>query len=248
MSSVLLQIFGLSAILFCYSCQDTQPRRETKTKESETKLTSDTITVTDTIPDGGGKDEFSSSTENEYPLLDDKNVREFLLKYGKEHPETRVQITIPQGEILIELDKRTPIHRASFLYLANRGFFDETFFYRVAEGFVIQGGNSDRPQMSKKKAHIGVYTLPQEQVRGLSHRRGALALSKQWVDNPSNRSTPFDFFIVVNTKRAQHLDGEHTIFGKVIKGMNVVDEISKVAVDQSEWPLVNIPMKVKVLP
>ena len=74
-----------------------------------------------------------------------------------------------------------------------------------------------------------------------------VALSKHWVDNPSNRSTPFEFFIVVAKKGAYHLDGEHTIFGKVIKGMHVADKIAQVEVDFSEWPKVDIPMKVEVL-
>ena len=130
----------------------------------------------------------------------------------------------------------------------NQKYFDETFFYRVAKNFVIQGGNSDRDEMARKRFQIGRdYTIPQEQVKGLSHVRGAVALSKQWVDNPSNRSTPFEFFIVVAKKGAHHLDGEHTIFGNVIKGMNVADKISNVPVDGSEWPLDNIFIKAEVI-
>jgi len=86
-----------------------------------------------------------------------------------------------------------------------------------------------------------------EPIKGLKHNRGAVALSKQWVDNPSNRSTPYEFFIVIAKQGAYHLDGEHTIFGKVVKGMNVADKISNVPVDGSEWPKENIFIKAEVI-
>lgn len=175
-------------------------------------------------------------------------MKKFLLDYGEKNKETKVRISTKFGDIEIQLFKETPLHRANFIYLTRKKYFDETFFYRVAKNFVIQGGNSDRNQMALKRFEIGDdYTLPQEQIPGKTHERGSVALSKQWVDNPSNRSTPFEFFIVVAKNGAHHLDGEHTIFGKVTKGMHVVDKISNVPVDSSEWPKENIFIKAEVL-
>ncbi|WP_241507236.1 peptidylprolyl isomerase [Aquimarina sediminis] len=179
--------------------------------------------------------------------LTNENLREFMARYGKENPETLVNIKTLYGDIHIKLHKETPLHRANFIYLVKQKYFDETFFYRVARGFVIQAGNSDRQQMANKRFEIGEYTIPQEPVKGLKHKRGAVALSKQWVDNPSNRSTPFEFFIVIAKNGAFHLDGEHTIFGKVVKGMDVADKISNVPVDSSEWPIENIFIKAEVI-
>ena len=174
-------------------------------------------------------------------------MKAFMLDFGKKNKETKVRLKTSFGNIDIQLYNKTPLHRANFIYMVKKKYFDETFFYRVAKDFVIQGGNSDREQMALMRHQIGDFTLPQEQIKGLRHHRGAVALSKQWVDNPSNRSTPFEFFIVVAKKGAHHLNGEHTIFGKVINGMDVVDKISKVPVDQSEWPKENIFIKAEIL-
>jgi len=179
--------------------------------------------------------------------LTNDNLREFLTKYGAENKEDNVKINTEFGHIIIQLFQKTPIHRANFIYLVKHGYFDETFFYRVAKDFVIQGGNSDRYAMSRKRQEMGDYTIPQEFFPDLKHHRGMVALSKQWVDNPSNRSTPFEFFIVIAKKGAYHLDGEHTVFGRVIKGMDVAERISKVPVDESEWPIKNIPIQAEVL-
>ncbi|WP_167571741.1 peptidylprolyl isomerase [Aquimarina algiphila] len=240
--------FCVSIILFS-NCEDTHSK---KNKQS-TERNKDTIRIKETKKineevSSKVKADIEEKIYNEEPFkLSNKNLREFMSAYGKENPETLVNIKTTYGDIHIKLYKETPIHRANFIYLVKQKYFDETFFYRVAKGFVIQGGNSDRQQTANKRFEIGEYTIPQEPVKGLKHVRGAVALSKQWVDNPSNRSTPYEFFIVIAKKGAAHLDGEHTIFGKVVKGMNVADKISNVPVDGSEWPKENIFITAEVI-
>ncbi len=238
----------VSTIIFS-SCEDTQSN---KNKPNAKQNTDTTLVQTSKVK----SDTLQSQTKNmrteeasdEQPFkLTNKNLRAFMATYGKENPEDRVKITTRYGDIHIRLYKETPLHRANFIYLVKQKYFDETFFYRVAKGFVIQGGNSDRQEMANARFRIGEYTIPQEPVEGFKHTRGSVALSKQWVDNPSNRSTPFEFFIVVAKNGAHHLDGQHTIFGKVIKGMDVADKISKVPVDGSEWPKENIFIKAEVI-
>ncbi|WP_299256864.1 peptidylprolyl isomerase [uncultured Aquimarina sp.] len=233
---------------FC-SCEDTHSKK-TKQRiiENEKRISTeksgyqnDTLKTEIKV-----KTDDTSVSEDEPFKLTNKNMKSFLLEYGKENPETLVRINTKFGDIHIRLYKESPLHRANFIYLVKQKYFDETFFYRVAKGFVIQGGNSDRTQMAQKRHDIGDYTLPQEPIKGLKHNRGSVALSKQWVDNPSNRSTPYEFFIVIAKQGAHHLDGEHTIFGKVIKGMNIADKISNVPVDGSEWPKENIFIKAEV--
>ncbi|MFL1896723.1 peptidylprolyl isomerase [Aquimarina sp. 2-A2] len=233
------------------SCEDTQstknkntqftndPSKKVKTESGlKESLTTDTVNP---------QIEQSASSKDTLSKITNDNLIEFMTAYGAENPETLVEISTRLGSFKIRLYQKTPIHRANFIYLVNEGYFDETFFYRVAKNFVIQGGNSDRNQMALKRFEIGDYTVPQEQVKGLKHTRGAVALSKRWVDNPSNRSTPYEFFVVVAKNGAHHLDGEHTIFGKVVEGMDVVDKISNVPVDQSEWPKKNIFIKAQVI-
>ncbi|AXT50654.1 peptidylprolyl isomerase [Aquimarina sp. BL5] len=245
-------ILVYSCIVFfnLYSCEDTQSKKtkqgviENEQSISLEKSGYQNDTLKTKIKD---KTKDTSVLEDEPFKLTNKNMKSFLLQYGKENPETLVRINTKFGDIHIQLYKESPLHRANFIYLVKQKYFDETFFYRVAKGFVIQGGNSDRNQMAHKRHDIGDYTVPHEPITGLKHNRGAVALSKQWVNNPSNRSTPYEFFIVIAKQGAHHLDGEHTIFGKVVKGMNVADKISNVPVDGSEWPKENIFIKAEVI-
>ena len=240
------------AIIFFSNCEDTQSKKNKNTTKKNitpiSKTNSSTQNNSINKDDVSKKPKAEIESKDEEPFkLTNENLREFMIAYGKENPETLVRIKTRFGNIDIQLYEETPIHRANFVYLVKQKYFDETFFYRVAKGFVIQGGNSDRDQMARKRFEIGDYSIPQEPVKGLRHVRGAVALSKQWVDNPSNRSTPYEFFIVISKKGAYHLDGEHTIFGKVVKGMNVADKISNVPVDASEWPKENIFIKAEVI-
>lgn len=242
--------YSLIGLCIFYSCEDTHSKKNNTlkvTNENDTSVKKQdkqsTILETNTKEK---KDSLSISDHEPFKLTN-KNMKGFLLQYGKENPETLVRINTKFGDIHIQLYNNSPLHRANFIYLVKQKYFDETFFYRVAKGFVIQGGNSDRTQMAQKRHNIGEYTIPQESIKGLTHNRGAVALSKQWVDNPSNRSTPYEFFIVIAKQGAHHLDGEHTIFGKVVKGMNVADKISNVPVDGSEWPKENIFIKAEVI-
>ncbi|MBP2833431.1 peptidylprolyl isomerase [Aquimarina sp. U1-2] len=251
MSSIRFVFFFFAILMLFCNCEDTHSKKNKKSATPETTNFSkgDTSITKNILKPDAVKNlntETNTSTKAPFKLTND-NLRAFMQEYGEKNPETLVRITTKFGNIDIQLYKETPIHRANFIYLVKQRYFDETFFYRVAKGFVIQGGNSDRQQMANKRFELGDYTIPQEPVKNLQHVRGAVALSKQWVDNPANRSTPYEFFIVVAKNGAKHLDGEHTIFGKVVKGMPVVDQISNVPVDGSEWPLENIFIKADVV-
>jgi len=242
--------YSIISILIISGCEDTnsQKKKHKEAKKKETILPINTREKIEVTKAKLQKKEGKESITTPSPFkLTNKNASDFLLAYGKEHPETLVRLKTKYGSIEIELYKKSPLHRANFIYLVKQHYFDETFFYRVAKGFVIQGGNSDRNEMAQKRFDIGDYTLPQEPIKGLKHIRGSVALSKRWVDNPSNRSTPYEFFIVIAQNGAHHLDGEHTIFGKVVKGMNIADKISNVAVDGSEWPIENIFISAEVI-
>ncbi len=186
--------------------------------------------------------------EKEKPfVLDDQNAIPFFFEYQKQNPEDKVRIETRFGNIDIQLFKNTPYHRANFIYLTKKGYFNGTTFHRVVPGFVIQGGNSDRSETSKKRGEIGTYLLPPDTRKGYKHHRGVISMPSSEIENPHKLASPYEFFIVKQAPGAYHLDGSYTVFGKVIAGMEVVDEINTQRIDNREAPLTNVFMKVSIL-
>ena len=154
-----------------------------------------------------------------------------------------VKIKTDFGEIEIELFDSTPYHRANFIYLTKQKYFDKTFFHRVVKDFIIQGGNSDNFNTSKKRSSIGRYLLPPDTDKKIKHHRGIVSMPSSEIKNPHKLASPFEFFIVVKKNGAYHLDGKYTAFGRVIKGLDVVDKISNQPTDNREAPIKNILIK-----
>ena len=168
---------------------------------------------------------------------------EFLLDYDKTHKENTVRITTDFGTIDIKLFEETKFHRSNFIYLTNKKYFNDTQFYRVIQNFVIQGGNSDDRETYIKRRNIGKYLLPNDYDKGFKHHRGMVSMPSKNVDNPYKKASPFEFFIVQQQGGAHHLNGDYTIFGTVIRGMEVIDKIAAVPTDASDWPLQNVYIK-----
>ena len=179
--------------------------------------------------------------------LDDKNTIPFFFNYGKENPEDKVRISTRFGNIDIQLFKKTPYHRANFIYLTKTKYFNKTTFHRVVPGFIIQGGNSDRYETAEKRREIGKYLLPPDTKKGYRHHRGVISMPSSEIENPHKLASPYEFFIVQQNPGAYHLDGNYTVFGKVIKGMDVVDKINNQKTDKRETPLTNVFMEVSVI-
>jgi cyclophilin family peptidyl-prolyl cis-trans isomerase len=178
--------------------------------------------------------------ERKFPKLNDKNAMEFFLEYEKENKEDKVRITTDFGDIDILLFDKTKFHRANFIFLTKQKYFENTQFYRVINNFIVQAGNSDDKATARKRAKIGKYLLPTDTKRGFSHERGMISMPSSEIDNPHKLASPFEFFIVQQHGGAHFLDGDYTIFGKVIRGMEVVDKIAAVDTDEADWPLKNI--------
>ena len=172
--------------------------------------------------------------------LSDENVMEFFLDYDKKNKENKVRIHTDFGDIEIELFKETKFHRSNFIYLTKKNYFEDTQFYRVINNFMIQAGNSDNRKISLKRKKIGRYLLPNDLDKGYTHKRGMISMPSSLIDNPYKMASPFEFFIVQSKKGAHHLDGNYTVFGKVIKGMTTVDKIASTPTDNLDWPLENI--------
>jgi|TARA_B100001094_G_scaffold226195_1_gene220568 cyclophilin family peptidyl-prolyl cis-trans isomerase len=185
------------------------------------------------------KDLKKNTLEKEFRLSDD-NVMEFFLEYDKKNKENKVRIFTELGEIDILLFKNTKFHRSNFIYLTKKNYFQSTQFYRVINNFVIQAGNSDNRKVSQKRKKIGRYLLPNDLNKGHTHKRGMVSMPSSLVDNPYKMASPFEFFIVQKKDGAHHLDGNYTVFGKVIKGMDTVDKIASRPTDDRDWPIDNI--------
>ena len=180
-------------------------------------------------------------------LLNEDNAIPFLFEYQKQDLPSRVEISTRFGDITVELFDVAPYHKANFIYLTRLGYFNDTFFHRVVPNFVIQGGNSDHPNTSKKRRLIGRYLLPPDVKKGLKHHRGIVSMPSSEMDNPHRLASPYEFFIVQQKGGAYHLDGNYTPFGKVIQGMEVVDAICAQEIDSREAPIDNIRMRVKIV-
>ena len=176
-------------------------------------------------------------------LLTDDNVMEFFLEYDKKHKENKVRITTDFGDIYIKLFEATKIHRSNFIYLTQKKYFDNSQFYRVINNYIIQGGNSDDQQTLNKRKKIGRYLLPNDHKKGFKHDRGLVSIPISAVANPYKMASPFEFFIVQQRGGAHNLDGDYAVFGKVVKGMEVVDKIAAVPTDKGDWPQTNIYIK-----
>tara|TARA_R100000935_G_C2825655_1_gene162143 strand:- start:621 stop:1316 length:696 start_codon:yes stop_codon:yes gene_type:complete len=225
------------------SCEDTQ---KSKINSAETPSSNTSVEIKDStqIVKDTSKIKKDKLYLHDEPMLVQEELIPFLMEYGKENSENKFRISTSFGDIDVLLYNDTPLHRAHIILLIKKGYFNGTFFHRVANGFVIQGGNSDNKETSIKRNNMGSYLIPSEFDAGHKHTRGAFSAAKYAEQNVSKASSPFEFFIVQSERGAHHLDNDHTVYGRVIKGMDVVDEIAKQPVGEGEWPLLNIPITV----
>lgn len=128
------------------------------------------------------------------------------------------------GSITIDLfEEKTPGHAANFKKLVQQGWYDGSPFHRVIEGFMAQGGGKFGP--GGQTVDVG-YTIPAEIVAGLSHHRGAVAAARTGDQvNPQRASSGSQFYICFGD--ASWLDGQYSIFGEVVSGMENVDKITR---------------------
>lgn len=219
-------------LIFLGACKE-ERQETTKTNESELAF-EDTLTV---------------AVEKEKPFeLNEENAIDFFFDYQKNLTENKVKITTNHGEFIIALFDNVPYHKANFIYLTRKGYFNNTQFHRIVQNFIIQGGNSDDAETTAKRRKIGRYLLPPDTRKGHKHHRGTVSMPSSENDNPHKLASPYEFFIVVTKPGSYHLDKDYTPFGKVISGMDVVDEINQQPVGKGDWPQNNVYIeKVEVL-
>ena len=136
------------------------------------------------------------------------------------------------------LQNKAPGHVKNFKDLANKGFYDGTTFHRVIPGFMIQGGDPNSKSENRSSHGMGGpgYTIKAE-FNDTPHDRGALSMARSQDPN----SAGSQFFVVV--KDSHFLDNQYTVFGRVVKGMDVVDKIVSVPRDRRDNPNDRVEMK-----
>jgi len=187
-----------------------------------------------------------------------------------------VTITTEFGTMHAVLHDQAPKHKANFIALADTGFYNGTLFHRIIENFMVQGGDPQskkvQPGQTLGDGDVG-YQVPAEFSEKLFHKKGAIAAARD--NNPAKASSGCQFYVVqgkkltddelpVQEKRAgrkltdaqkqvyktlggtPHLDGNYTVFGQVIQGLEVLDTIAKQPRDNRDRPQKDIPMQVKV--
>ena len=148
------------------------------------------------------------------------------------------------GTIKVRLYKNTPKHRENFIKLAFDGFYDGLLFHRVINGFMIQGGDpltKDPANASRFGTGGPGYTIPAEFVAANKHKKGALAAARRGdAANPLKESSGSQFYIVQDAKACAQLDGEYTVFGETIEGLDIIDKIAAVPTNPRNCPLTDV--------
>ncbi len=126
-------------------------------------------------------------------------------------------ITTNKGVLEFELfDKETPITAENFKKLATEKFYDGLTFHRVIPGFVVQGGCPHGAGHGGPGYNIPCETKAEKQF----HEKGVLSMAHAGKDTGGSQ-----FFIVLDRNATAHLDGAHTVFGKIIKGIELIDDL-----------------------
>ena len=227
-----IALFTIIPLFFLLSCKENSDRKVTTQKRKAVQK--DSVQLDSVLPKTAVEEKFE---------LTEKNAIDYFFNYQKNLKENKVKITTSLGSFTVQLYDNVPYHKANFIFLSRKGYFDNTQFHRIVKDFIIQGGNSDDMKTAQKRKEIGRYLLPPDTRKGYKHHRGTLSMPSSEINNPHMLASPYEFFIVVTNPGSYHLDGEYTPFGKVIEGMDVVDKINKVRVGKGDWPFQNIYIK-----
>lgn len=160
--------------------------------------------------------------------------------YKKSDTETNfVLINVKgYGKIVIELyPDKAPITVANFKKLVSEGFYDSLTFHRVIEGFMIQGGDPRGDGTGGSDETIKGEFSSNGVENDIAHERGVISMAR----SKNKDSASSQFFIM--HEAAPHLDGDYAAFGRVVSGIDVVDEIAEVKTNYNDKPINDVVMK-----
>ena len=150
-----------------------------------------------------------------------------------------VRITMDSGKVIrLELYPETaPLTVENFLDLVKKGFYNGLTFHRIISGFMIQGGDPDGNGMGGPGYSIKGEIKSNGVDNPLKHEKGVISMARSMDPN----SAGSQFFIM--HEAAPHLDGQYAAFGKVIEGLDVVDEIASVETGFQDAPVEKVIME-----
>jgi len=149
-----------------------------------------------------------------------------------------VKMETTLGTIIIDLyEAETPLHAANFKNLASEGAYDGIYFHRVIPGFVVQGGDPNTRDNDDRQddGMSGIGERIAAEI-GQPHLRGTLGAARD--NNPEKKSSGSQFYFCL--ARLAQLDGNYTVFGKVVEGMDIVDQIATLERDPRDNPLESV--------
>lgn len=188
---------------------------------------------------------------------------------------TYAEIDTDLGTMKVMLYNSTPIHRDNFIKLAREGYYDGLLFHRVKNAFMIQGGDPDsRNAEPGQRFGLGGPGYELDPEIGAPHLKGALAAAR--TPNPQKRSSGSQFYIVQGMPITEEyldqleqqkglkynsdqrklykelggtpfLDGDYTVFGEVVEGMEIIDKIAAVKTDNADRPVEDVKMNIRIL-
>lgn len=177
-----------------------------------------------------------------------------IMNYDKESKVAVISTNF--GDMVVEFyPDIAPMHVESFMALANEEYFNGTTFHRVIPGFMIQGGDPNSRNENRATHGTGgragkffglgneedpsTWLIPQE-FSDTPHVKGILSMAR--TNDPNSASSQF----FVCHDNANFLDNNYTVFGKVIDGLDIIDEIANVAKDQNDNPLERVEMSIRI--
>jgi peptidyl-prolyl cis-trans isomerase B (cyclophilin B) len=186
---------------------------------------------------------FSLTLSSSRGFSEEIRYRQFSSQEVKKMSEQQAIIHTKLGDITLKFfPDIAPNHVNNFIELAKEGFYNGTIFHRVVPNFVVQGGdpNSKNPDRSKHGTGGPRYTVKAE-FSNTPHKRGTLSMARS--AHPDSAGS--QFFICVAA--APFLDGKYTVFGEVVKGIEVVDKIVSQPRDAHDNPNDRIEMTVDIV-
>lgn len=192
---------------------------------------------------------FGITYSNNKPALETGTASEEDMNQEETNPTVTFKTTM--GDITLELyiDKM-PITAGNFIKLSEQGFYTNTKFHRVIDGFMIQGGdpNSKGDDSSIYGQGGPGYTIEDEFVEGLSNVRGTISMAN--IGQPNSGGSQFFINLTNNIELdfdKQPETSKHPVFGQVVSGMDVVDAIARVQTGESDIPLEPIVIETVVV-
>ena len=209
-------------------------KTELSKEESEVKQLEQAIAQADYEKQAKGKaakkEVAPESAENVSEVKENTDIEKEILTYANKYTKATIKTNL--GDIKVTLyGAETPLAVGNFIKLSESGFYEKIKFHRVISGFMIQGGDpnsKDENWDDDGKGGPG-YSF-RDEVSQHKLVKGSLAMANAGKDTNGSQ------FFIVTAQPTPHLDGKHTNFGEVIEGMDIVEKIEKVRINENDHP------------